>query len=99
MDEQAYFMTVDWCKKGNRGIFCDTQGSCFRKDSEPHTALEMQDILGPFWLILAPESELFTIDQVAEFTLWRPLGEYSNRFGIAMKQCDVPIAAVQGGKR
>lgn len=97
MTEQAYFMTVEWCGNGDRGIFCDTDGKCFRKDSEPHTALEMQDILGPFWLILTPDSELLDVEQVAEFTFWRPLEEYSNRFGIALKECDVPVAVTQGG--
>ena len=81
--EQAYFLTVDWCNKGKRGIFCDADGQCFRKD-EPHTEDEMFDILGAFDLILAPKSELFTIEQVKKFTRWIPLAEYSNQFGIAL---------------
>ena len=95
MAEQAYFMTVDWCKNGTRGIFCDMAGHCFRKDGEPHTELEKQEILGPFWIILSPESELLTEEQVAEFTFWRPLEEYSSQFGIALKRQDVPIAVAQ----
>jgi hypothetical protein len=83
--ESAYFLTVDWCKDGRRGVFCDSTGCGYRKDDAPHTELEMHEILGPFWLILAPESELLTEQQVSEFTLWTPLAEYSNQFGIARK--------------
>jgi len=83
--EQAYFLTVDWCNKEQRGIFCDPNGGCFRKDDAPHTALEVQTILGPFWVILAPESHLLSMQEVSEFTLWTPLAEYSNQFGVAVK--------------
>ena len=83
---EVYFLTVDWCKKGNRGIFCDGEGCCFRKDGEPHTALEVQEILGLFWLVLAPKSEPLTEEQVAEHTFWYPLEEYSNRYGVALKE-------------
>lgn len=85
-NEQAYFLTVDWCKKGNRGIFCDGEGRCFRKAEESHTALEIQEILGPFWLILTPKSELFTKEQVDEFQFWYPLAEYSNQYGIVHRE-------------
>lgn len=83
--EAAYFLTVDWCEKGHWGIMCDKNGQCFRKDEEPHTALEMQDIIGPFWIILSPRSELLTKDQVDEFTWWIPLEEYEGQFGVALK--------------
>jgi len=82
--EAAFFLTVDWCNKSNRGIFCDAKGHCFRKDT-PHTALEIQKILGPFWIVLTPKSELFTTEQIGEFTSWHPLGEYSNQYGVALK--------------
>lgn len=84
----TYFLTVDWCNKGRRGIFCDAEGHCFRKDDEPHTELEMQEILGPFWLILSSESLAFNEQQVSEFSQWIPLSEYSNQFGIASKAPD-----------
>lgn len=82
--EQAYFLTVDWCNQGKRGIFCNFDGQCFRKD-EAHTEDEMFDILGAFDLVLAPKSELYTIEQVKKFTRWVPLAEYSNQFGIALE--------------
>lgn len=83
MSESAYFLTVDWCKKERRGIFCDNGGKCFRREDEGHTELEMQEILGPFWLILSPKSELFSEEEIAEFVWWTPLAEYCNGFGIA----------------
>ena len=83
MDE-AYFLTVAWCTKGQRGIFCNTEGHCFRKDNEPHTMLEMIEILGPFWILLTPESAAFNAQQVSEYSQWMPLAEYSNQFGIAL---------------
>lgn len=82
--EQAYFLTVDWCNRGNRGIFCDTEGRGYHKEEE-HTKLEMQEILGVFWLILNSKSELLTEEEVAEYTYWYPLEEYSNQFGVALK--------------
>ena len=86
MTEKAYFLTVDWCKQGRRGIFCDTEGHCFHKDNEAHTELEMQEILGPFWLIFNAQSTTFNVQQVSEFSYWTPLAEYSNRFGIARRR-------------
>lgn len=85
MAEQAYFLTVDWCSKGNRGIFCSTGGQCFRKEGEPHTQDEMWEILDAFALVLAPMSELFTEDEVKEFSKFRPLAEYSSQYGVALK--------------
>lgn len=93
MTEQAYFLTVDWCKEGRRGIFCNEDGHCFRKDDRPHTELEMIDILGPFWIILKQQSELLTIEEVAQFSHYTSLAEYSHQFGIARK----PEALVREG--
>jgi len=80
-----YFLTVDWCKKGSRGIFCNLEGHCFRKDDEPHTELEMQEILGSFWIILSSESRLISEQELSEYNQWVPLEEYSNQFGIAQR--------------
>jgi len=84
--EQAYFLTVDWCNQGKRGIFCNSDGICFRKDGEAHTEDEMFEILGAFDLVLAPKSELLTIEQVKKFTRWVPLAEYSYQYGIALEK-------------
>jgi hypothetical protein len=83
--KRRYFLTVDWCSMGNRGIFCSDEGQGFSKDNLPHTEEEMSDILGPFHLILAPRSELLTEEQVKEFNRWIPLAEYSNKFGVALR--------------
>jgi hypothetical protein len=88
-----YFITVEWCSDGHRGIFCSRGGACFRQDGEPHTQEEMDRCLGPFTLILNPKSEPFTEEEVAEFTLFRPLAEYKNQYGIALRECDVPECA------
>lgn len=86
-----YFLTVEWCSNGQCGIFCDSDGVGFPSDSQPHSQLAMQEILGPFWLILGPKSELLTGEELAEFSFFRPLAEYRNEYGIALKKCDVPI--------
>jgi len=91
---ESYFLTVDWCSEGRCGIFCDTGGRAFRKDGGPHTPEEMWDILGPFFMILSPESRLFTEEEVAEFTYFRPLAEYKGEYGIALKEGSVPIKEI-----
>ena len=88
---KRYFLTLDWCREGQRGIFCNKEGVSFHKDDEPHTQEEINQILGLFWIILAPKSEPFTEEQIAEFTYFRPLAEYTNQYGIAYKAEDVPI--------
>ena len=81
-----YFLTVDWCKSGARGIFCDDKGRCFRKDETPHSAEEMAEILGPFFLVLSPESLEYSRETFPTSVKWRPLAEYSNSYGIAVAQ-------------
>ena len=81
--ESRYFLTVDWCKKGKRGIFCDSEGKPFSLDQQ-HTQEEMDGILGPFWMVLDPQSVLFTEAEVAAHNRWYPLEEYSNVFGYAV---------------
>jgi len=92
---ESFFLTVDWCKKSGRGIFCDAEGNAFRKDGEPHDAEEMMDILDVFFIILSPQSEAFTEQEVAEFTYYRPLAEYNGQYGIALREEDVPIFFIQ----
>ena len=90
--KQAHFLTVSWCNSGERGIFCDREGHAFRKkNGEAHSPEEMRAILGPFWLILNPESKLLTEDELAEYNHWVPLAEYKNEYGIVMKVEDIPI--------
>jgi len=79
---ERYFLTVDWCGKGNRGIFCNANGNSFSKETQ-HTKDEMWEILGAFSMILNPKSELFSEDEVAKHNQFYPLAEYSNQYGVA----------------
>ncbi len=83
--KEKYFVTVDWCNKGKRGIFCDKQGNGFLKKKQ-HTEEEMRKILGHFWVILNPKSELFTEEKVKKYRKWIPLAEYQNEYGIAIEE-------------
>ncbi len=80
-----WFITVEWCKNGHRGIFCDKEGNCCVADQK-HTDDEMAEKLGPFWLILDPQSTELTMEQLQEYKQWYPLAEYSHVWGIALKQ-------------
>ena len=83
--DKRFFITVDWCNSGNRGIFCDDTGLPFSKEIS-HTQDEMLDILGPFWMILNPKSEQFSEEEIKEFNIFRPLAEYTNKYGIAIRR-------------
>jgi hypothetical protein len=85
-----YFITVEWCNNGTRGLFCSKDGKAFFLD-RPFTLAEKQEILGVFLLILSPESEPFTEKEIAEFDHFIPLAEYKNEYGIGLRSCDVPI--------
>lgn len=81
--EKRWIMTIDWCNKDRRGVFCDAHGNAFVQDKE-HTADEMAEILGLFWMILNPKSELMTADELQKYTEWYPLEEYSDKYGYAI---------------
>ena len=85
MDVKRWFVTVDWCGKGNRGIFCNTKGQSFSKDVQ-HSVEEMDDIVGLFWMILDPKSSELTEQEIKEYKYFYPLAEYSNQYGMACKQ-------------
>jgi len=85
MEGKAYFLTVDRCGKGSRGVFCSKEGTCFRRDDRPHTEDEMWEILDAFALVLNPQSEPFTESQVKEFSKFTSFGEYSHQYGVALK--------------
>ena len=90
MENVRYFITVDWCNEGRRGVFTRADGAAFPSDS-PHTGQEMYEVLGPFWLILNPTSEPLTEEELREYSWFIPLAEYSNEYGIARRSIDVPI--------
>ena len=81
---KRWFLTVDWCRKGNRGIFCNADGNSFSKETQ-HTDDEMWGILDAFSLILAPESLELSEDELKEYHLFVPLAEYSDQYGVAVR--------------
>ena len=83
--EIKYFITVDWCNQGKRGIFCGKNGIGYW-EKRPHTKEEMQKILGVFDLILNPKSEPFTEERLVKTKRWVPLAEYSYQYGIAIEK-------------
>ena len=79
-----YFLTVDWCNQGKRGIFCDSNGNAFCQEKK-HTWDEMFDVLDAFALVLSPESIPLSEDELKQYHIWYPLGEYSGVYGFAAK--------------
>lgn len=79
-----YFITVEWCNNGFRGVFCRKDGTAAAKDGEPYTVEEMDNVLGPFTLILSPRSEEMSEADLTQYTRWVPLAEYSHEWGIAL---------------
>lgn len=83
---KRHFLTVDWCNKGNRGIFAGKTGNAFAKDDEPHTEDEIWNILDCFSMVLSPKSIEFSEDELKQYSKWYPLGEFSNEYGVALKE-------------
>jgi hypothetical protein len=80
-----YFITVQWCNSGKRGVFCECDGSATSKD-EPFTLDEMDNYLGAFSMILNPQSLGLEEEELKQYSQWIPLEEYSYQFGIACKE-------------
>lgn len=81
---KRWFLTVDWCNKGKRGIFSDIEGNAFSKD-EQHTEDEMWEILGAFDIILNPQSIELSEEELKKYRRFSPLAEYSNQYGVVCK--------------
>ena len=81
---KRWFLTVDWCNKGNRGIFCNANGNSFSQETQ-HTENEMWGILDAFSMILNPQSIELDEIELKEYHLYTPLAEYSHQYGIACK--------------
>ena len=81
---KRWFLTVDRCSQGERGVFCDTNGNSFGKESQ-HTEDEMWGILDAFYMVLSPQSIELDENELKEYHLFRPLAEYSNQYGYACK--------------
>lgn len=82
--DKRYFLAVNWCNKVKRGIFCSKTGIPFSQN-HPFTEEESWNILGPFNLILNPQSLELTEEELKTYRKWYPLAEYSNEFGVAYK--------------
>ncbi len=85
MIEKRWFLTVDWCSKGNRGVFCSPDGNSFSQETK-HTTDEMWAILDAFYMVLSPESIELSLDELKEYNRFTPLAEYSHQYGIATKE-------------
>lgn len=81
---KRWFLTVEWCNKGQRGIFARKDGNSFGKDIQ-HTEDEMWEILGAFAIILNPQSIELSEEELKEYRKFYPLAEYSNEYGIVRK--------------
>lgn len=82
---KRWFLTVDWCNQNKRGIFCNKEGNSFSQTTQ-HTEDEMGEILGPFDLILNPQSVELLEEDLKLYNKWTPLAEYSYQYGIARKE-------------
>lgn len=81
---KRWFLTVDWCRKGKRGIFTNINGNAFSKETQ-HTEDEMWDILDAFAMILNPQSLELNEGELKEYHRFYPLAEYSNQYGVVRK--------------
>jgi len=81
---KQWFLTVDWCDKGKRGIFANINGNAFGKETQ-HTKDEMWEILDALAVILNPQSQEISEEELKEYHRFYPLAEYSNQYGIVRK--------------
>lgn len=81
---KRWFITVDWCNQGKRGILCRKDGGTWSKETQ-HTQDEMLDFIGLFGLILNPESIELSEAELKEYHRFIPLSEFSGEYGIALK--------------
>ena len=82
MPKPKYFLTVQRCSRGPRGILCDNHAAGYWKESQ-HTFEEMVELLGAFTIIFDPKSELFTEKDLKKTRTWHPLAEFKHQLGIA----------------
>jgi hypothetical protein len=94
LEKVHWFLTVDWCKRGKRGVFTNRRGGGFWQ-SLPHNDDQVYEILGPFFMVLSPKSLPFTEEEAAQVHEWHPLAEYSGMYGYALIPEDVLEAVEQ----
>ena len=85
-----YLLTVSWCNNGKRGLFANRSGKVYFED-QPLNENATWQILGPFDLILDPKWIEMTEDEAKQYTMWFPLAEYQNQWGIVYKPEDVEV--------
>ena len=85
--EKRYFVTLEPRRYG-RGIFTNREGIGFSRSEEegPHSEDEMYEILGLFYLVLSPRSELFSEEEVKQYRWFQSLAEYSYQYGVVLKE-------------
>lgn len=85
--ENRYFITLEPTRYG-RGIFTNREGIGFSRSEEkgPHSEAEMYEILGLFYLVLAPRSELLSEEEVKQYRWFQSLPEYSYQYGVVLKE-------------
>jgi len=83
-----HFITVSRFGHGPRGVFCEHTGKSCIQD-EPFTKDEMDDAMGVFSLIFAPQSTELTETQLHEYTTFVPFPEYSNVWGMVVKPTEL----------
>jgi len=81
---KRWFLTIDWCGRGNRGIFCSAGGNSFSKEIQ-HSEDEMWEILDAFSMVLNPQSIELSEAELKEYHRYYPLAEYSHQYGAACK--------------
>jgi len=82
---KKYYITVERCNDGERGILCDSEGKGYCKSTQ-HTDEEMNKMLGHFWMVLDPKSECFTKEDFMKIKRWKSLGEYNHQLGIGLSE-------------
>jgi len=82
---ERYFLTVDRCNQGKRGIFCGKDGNAFAQD-EPFDDDRIWEILDCFYLVLSPQSIRLSESELKKYKHWYPLAEFSHQYGYALEE-------------
>lgn len=85
-----WFVTADFLNRGIRGVFCNRDGEPAVSDVQ-HTEAGIQEAFGPFWVLMNGESTEMEPEALAEYTVFVPLEEYKNMWGLAYKADDYHV--------
>ena len=81
-------------RDGVRGIFIEMATCSCTWKKEPFTDDEMHRYLGPFALILKPQSMTITHADMADYLYSEALAEYQKVFGISYRKQDLAAAGL-----